>query len=442
MAGKPDALERWGEFIPWGDPKSNAIDSKLLDQCIHCGFCLQACPTYRETGLETASPRGRLAMMKGVVQGDLESDAGFAYEMNLCLGCRACESACPSGVQYGLVLEQARDLAEKTNPQPRLQRYAIRRVLPNARRLRSLVGLLGFYQRSGLRHLARRLHLVPAALRDMERALPEAPRRREPLATGSGPVRVGLFLGCIQDALFQGTNAATSRLLAAAGCTVVVPDQLAGQTCCGALAAHAGDRAWAKELARQNIAAFEQVDVQYIVNNAGGCGALLKEYSHLLHDEPEWAERAAAFAAKVKDISEVLVAQGLHKQELALPGVRVTYQDSCHLVHGQKVKSPPRTLLKAIKGIQYVELRDADRCCGSAGIYNLTHPEVSGAVLAEKMENAKATRAEIIVTANPGCLLQMRLGVERAGLADKVRVVHLVDLLDEALQAQGVAVHK
>ena len=443
MAEVRPVPEGWGRFPSPPAPVEPALDIALLDQCIHCGFCIQACPTYRDLGVETASPRGRLAMMKAVAQGQLAPDDGFAAEMDLCLGCRACESACPSGVQYGLALEQARALAARTAPPPLFKRLtlrlAFRRLLPHAGRLRLLVALLGSAQRTGLLRLVARL--LPGRWREQVLALPPAPgaatRRELAAALVEGPAtggpRVGLFRGCIQDALFAGTNAATVRLLQATGCGVTAPPQAGGgaQTCCGALAAHGGDREYARALARRNIAAFAGYDL--VVNNAGGCGAILKEYGHLLRDDPVWAPRAADFAARVRDISEVLAERGL--PVLGPLAQRVTYQDSCHLHHSQRVRQQPRRLLQAVPGLRYVELKDADRCCGSAGIYNLTHPEMAGRVLAEKMDNAAATEAEVIVTSNPGCLLQLRLGLQRAGLADAVQVMHLADLLDAARSA-------
>jgi len=454
MADARQVPEGWGTFPSPPPPVRPELEIELLDQCIHCGFCIQACPTYRELGVETASPRGRLQMMKAVAEGQLAPDAGFADEMNLCLGCRACESACPSGVHYGQALEQARALAAQTAP-PHLARrltlrLAFRWLLPHGGRLRAGVALLRLAQRTGL--LRPVAALLPRHWREMTAALPPAPGRAEhrqvsaALAAAAQPAAaegptVGFFRGCIQDALFAGTNAATAHLLRAAGCRVVAPPPHgagpagAAQTCCGALAAHGGDREYARELARRNIAAFEALGCDYVVNNAGGCGAMLREYGHLLHDDPAWAERAARFAAGVRDVSELLASQGL--PALGPLPWRVTYQDSCHLHHGQRVKSQPRQLLQQVPGLTYVELKNADRCCGSAGIYNLTHPEMAGALLDEKMENATATQAEVIVTSNPGCLLQMRLGVQRAGLADRVRVLHLVDLLEAARIAAG-----
>jgi glycolate oxidase iron-sulfur subunit len=307
--------------------------------------------------------------------------------------------------------------------------------------MRMLAALIGFYQRSGLQTLARRfgiLNLFPEPIRTMEKVLPHVPTwkemndRPQHLAPeGTKKRRVAFFTGCLMETMFMETNNATMKLLQITGCEIVIPP---AQTCCGALHAHSGEKNKAKELAKRNIEAFEQSNVDYIITNAGGCGAFLMEYDHLLKEESHWAERAKAFTAKIKDISAILVELEFHKKGLRLPEQIVTYQDSCHLRNVMKTAKEPRLLLQSIEGVEFREMKDADRCCGSAGIYNLVQPEMSMQILDYKMEQVKKTKATTIVTANPGCLLQMKLGIERAGLNEHVRAVHIVDLLLEAVK--------
>lgn len=414
-----------------------AFDYDEILNCMRCGFCLPTCPTYVQTGEETASPRGRIALMKAAADGALPL-ANIAEQMDMCLGCLNCVTACPAGVQYGHLLEDARAAVAETRPRGLLQRLFFDHVFPRPRMLRALGGLLWLYQASGLQWLVHRLGLariVPAHVRALDKAVPRVKppwqRRHAPVtpAHGEPRLRVGFFTGCVMDIVFWDANAASIRLLAKAGCDVSV---IADQGCCGALHAHAGEQEPALALARRNIDAFERAPVDVIVNSAGGCGAALKEYGHWFRDDPDWAPRAAAFAAKVRDVSEVLAELGLDLPA-SLPGRRVTMQESCHLAHGQGVRQQPRTLLGNVSGLSFCELAEPDRCCGSAGIYNLTQPDMSLRILDDKMEQVRATGADTVVTTNPGCLLQMRQGIERAGLTGQVRAVHLVELLDEAL---------
>lgn len=416
------------------------LDYEELANCMRCGFCQPACPTFRETGYEAASPRGRIALMKAVADGVMEPDQDFVDQMNLCLGCRACEPVCPAGVPYGQLIEQTREAIEQVQEHPwyvrLVRKTAFTHLFPHQRRLNLLGGLLGFYQRSGLQTAVRKLgvlNILPKQMREMEAIMPDASAKSltDRLgatvipAVGERKRRVGMFHGCIMDVLFQDTNINTVRLLAEAGCEVVIaPDQV----CCGALHAHSGEREAAKSLARKNIAAFQEAEVDLIISNAGGCGALLQEYDHLLHDDPEWQEQAKWFAARVKDVSEVLAMSAEPQAWNPLPQ-RVTYQSSCHLRNGMKVTKEPVNLLQSIPGATYVPLKEGDRCCGSAGIYNLVQPEMAGSLLDEKMGHVAATQADILVTSNPGCLLQMKAGIKRAGLEDRMEAVHLVDLL-------------
>jgi glycolate oxidase iron-sulfur subunit len=424
------------------------MDEDELMNCMRCGFCLPTCPTYIESGFqESHSPRGRIALMKAVVDGLIEPDEDVERSLNMCLGCRACEPVCPSGVRYGHLLEEARDIIQQHKKHSFLVRVVRKLVFhelfPYPERMRMAMGLIGFYQRSGLQSFARKtglLNILPSSLRQMEKVLPNVPplkemKERPHHLAPEGPVkrRVAFFTGCLMDTMFMATNDATMRLLQLAGCEVIIPP---AQTCCGALHGHGGEKQKAKELAKRNIEAFERLEVDDIVTNAGGCGAFLMEYDHLLKDEAEWSERAKAFVAKIKDISEVLVELDFQQKRLKVPPQIVTYQDSCHLRNVMKTSAAPRKLLRAIEGVEFREMKDADRCCGSAGIYNIVEPEMSMQILDYKMEMAKQTKAATIVTANPGCLLQVKLGIERAGLADRVRAVHLVDFLLEA--AKGI----
>lgn len=411
--------------------------------CMRCGFCLPACPTYRETGKETASPRGRIAMMKAVSTGLLDISEKFDSDMYLCLGCRACESACPAGVKYGTLIEGAREVLETTQKRPLMTRIVrnvtMKQLFPRPDRMKKLGSLLYFYQKSGLRSVARKsgvMNLMPKSVSEMEKAVPdvaspEARKARKNFLPAKGQKRmtVGLFTGCVMDVMFFDTNEATAKLLAAFGCDVYYME---GQTCCGALHAHAGDKEGARELAKQNIEAFEKAGIDVLVNNAGGCGAALKEYHHWFEGDPEWGERAQRFVNAQRDINELLATLPAPKMK-SLP-YRITYQDSCHLVHGQKIRFQPRELLQSIPGAEYIELPEADRCCGSAGIYNITNFDMSMQILDGKMEKVEGTKANVVVTANPGCLLQMRAGIQRAGLEGQMKAVHIADLLYEAVE--------
>lgn len=425
------------------------MDRDELENCMRCGFCLPSCPTYIQSGYdETQSPRGRIALMKGIVDGEIEPDEDIEQTLNECLGCRACEPACPAGVNYGQLLEEARDIFNQNKKQSLSTRLIRKTVFeglfPHQNRMENITSLLGLYQRSGLQKITRKIgfmKLFPETMATMEKVLPEVPTRK---AMRSQPthykglnkpnIKVAFFKGCLMDTMFMDTNKATIRLLQNIGCEITVPDT---QNCCGALHGHAGEKKKAVELAKKNIIAFEEVDADFIITNAGGCGAFLYDYDHLLKDDSVWAERAANFAQKIKDITAILVELDFQNKDLELPEQFVTYQDSCHLRNGQKTYTEPRLLLQSIDGVHYEEMNDAERCCGSAGIYNIVHSELSMKHLDYKMERVKDTAATTIVTTNPGCLLQMKLGIEREGLSDKVRAVHIVELLNEALENQA-----
>lgn len=439
------------------------LDAEQLTNCMRCGFCQTACPTFNETGLEAASPRGRIALMKAVADGFMPADEAFVEQMDLCLGCRACEPACPSDVKYGQLIEQAREaIAAERKQAPHVRLFgkiAMERVIPRHEVMRWVGRALKWYQRSGMRTAVRKtglLKVLPKHMREMEAVLPEASDRgiiREwqarglPAswetdarggrllvipAEGEKIARIGLFRGCIMDVLFVSTHVNTVRLLVKAGFEVVIPER---QTCCGALHAHAGNTGTARNLALDNVAVFRAANVEWIASNAGGCGAYLQEYDHLLRHTSA-AEDGAWLAGRIKDLSELLADYGrpLKFDETKTP-VTVTYQDSCHLRNVMRVQRQPRQLIRNAPGVSLRELAGADRCCGSAGIYNLVQPEMSSSILDHKMEHVEATGAQVLVTTNPGCLLQMKWGIHRSGLEGRMEAVHLADLLASRLDA-------
>ncbi len=443
-------------------------------RCVHCGLCLNHCPTYRLWGLEADSPRGRIRQMLLVDQGQLELGDVFVKHIDQCLDCRACETACPSGVEYGKLVEATRAQIEQHYPRPphaRLIRWFVfQKLLPYPRRIAALARVLRLYQRSGMARLARATGILKlCGLHQRERLLPPIDAdfffsrlgKTYP-AQGVQRARVAFFGGCLAQVTFTALNDATIRVLQANGCQVVVP---AGQVCCGALCAHAGVRHTARELAQRNLDAFVPENFDAIITNAAGCGSTLKEYSHLF-GEPNGESkpashadgksktdnrhsdrgRALAFQSKVRDVTEFLADLGLTAplRDLSHNGapLRVTFQDSCHLVHGQKVKDAPRQLIRAVPGVELVEMPLADYCCGSAGVYNVTQTAASLAILEEKMQHAASTHAQVIVTANPGCILQLRAGLvlfsatphtAKPAQPAPAEVLHVVELLHRAL---------
>ncbi len=411
-------------------------------RCIHCGLCLNHCPTYRLWGLEADSPRGRIRQMMLVDEGKLELGDSFVRHIDQCLDCRSCETACPSGVEYGKLVERARAQIEQHYRRPAMSRAArslvYRHLLPYPGRIAAVARAVRFYQRSGLQTLARRSGLLGMlGLAEREQLMPPVDREfffsklgQTFPAKGERRARVALFAGCIAQVSFSELHAATIRVLTANGCEVVAP---AGQVCCGALAAHAGVRDVARQLALANMEVFLREDYDAIITNAAGCGSTLKEYEQLfpgdLGDDTAHG-RARAFAAKMRDVTEFLDELGM-VAPLGEMRLRVTYQDSCHLLHGQKISLAPRRLIRAVPGVELVEMALGDICCGSAGVYNVTETRTSLELLADKMGMAKQTGAGVIVTANPGCLLQMRAGAEIHKTGQQVW--HVVELLDRAL---------
>ncbi len=413
-------------------------------RCVRCGLCLNACPTYRELGLEMDSPRGRIYQMIQVERGRLPLSESFVRHIDLCLDCRACETACPSGVEYGKLVEAARGQIEKYYKRSPLGSFLRRAflldILPHRRRLEIVGKLLRLYQRSGVERLVLAsgiLKLFPGRLEHVARLAPrmERPFFTERLGTvvpaeGTRRYRVAFFAGCIANLSFARLNDATVRVLTRNGCDVVIP---AEQGCCGALHVHAGVRDVARDLAKRNIQTFLADGYDAVITNAAGCGSVLKEYPLLFEEEErEFLEPARQFVARMKDATEFLAAIDFNR-DFAVIKKRATYQDPCHLGHAQRIRQAPRKLLAAIPGLELVELKEAEVCCGSAGIYNVVHNEMAEQLLEKKMRRVDETKAELILTANPGCLLQLRAGLAR-GQAGNRRVLHVIELLDEAYQ--------
>jgi glycolate oxidase iron-sulfur subunit len=413
------------------------LDYEKSLACIHCGLCLSACPTYLETGDENDSPRGRIYLMRAVQDGRLPLGQTAVRHIDLCLGCRACEAVCPSGVQYGELLEATRDHIETHHRrsvfQTFLRRVAIEQVFPFPHRLRLALGPARLLVKAGLEKF------LPKFAREVMSLIPEDSTsvslpEFSPATCGAPRGRVGFISGCVMSVLFGRTNAASVQLLNRAGLDVLTPRE---QACCGALYAHGGKLAQARECARRNIEVFERLELDAIIINAAGCGSTLKEYGQLLRDDPIWSDRAARFSSKVKDLVEWLAGAESKVQSpkskvesRQLAAGRVTYHDACHLAHAQRITRPPRELVGAVAGNHFVELPESDVCCGSAGSYNLTEPEMADRLQRRKIENILRTGATTVVTTNPGCLLQIRSGLKKAG-ASHIRTLHVADYLLE-----------
>ena len=425
----------------------------VYDQCVRCGLCLPACPTYLETLVETSSPRGRIALIKAVDEGRLDvTSHGFVHQMSECLDCRACEAVCPSGVEYGRLLEPTRTQVERAGAprRPLVQRlirtFALDLLFSNMRLMRAVATMLRFYQRSGLQRVARATGLL--RLLGLEQVEAQSPRissrffipdgRRSPSRTKPAKATAFAHAGCVMHVAFANVDEATVRVLNRAGCDVVVP---AGQGCCGAISIHAGEMERGRRLAKANIVAFERSGADVYVVNAAGCGSALKEYGTLFSADPAWSERAARFSEKVRDVTEFLDEIGLAPEIRPLDSVDtsngvgradtvVVYQDACHLINAQRIASAPRRLLAQIPGLTLREIEEPAICCGSAGIYNLTQPEMSARLQRRKIANVLAADPDIIVTANPGCAMQLVSGLRDAGRS--IPIKHVVELLDES----------
>jgi glycolate oxidase iron-sulfur subunit len=422
----PDSMP--GCALP-GTPLAAALPG--INACVHCGFCLQACPTYLNLEDENDSPRGRIFLMRSLLEGTVTPDDPSVHRhIDQCLGCRACEPVCPSGVPYGQLLEATRATLKESRPIPHIARLILfvfarplllvpamfmSRILaatPIPTLFSGLKGRLGFA-----------MAMLASTGRSIERS------RYTPVASGDRG-RVATLRGCVMEGLFRNTNRATERVLTVNGYEMVPAP---GQQCCGALHAHAGDLDNARKLARRNIAAFEKSGAEFIAVNAAGCGAIMKEYGHLLQDDPDWSERAKQTGSRVRDVSELLATAG-PRVGGRLP-VRVTYDAPCHLLHAQRVSQPPLSVLAAIPGLELIPLHDADQCCGSAGIYNLIEPDTSDAVLEPKLANIRAAGAPFVATGNPGCLMQIGAGLIQEEI--NARAIHPVDLLDASYAALG-----
>ena len=413
------------------------IDYRLYQQCVHCGLCTASCPTYVELGDENDGPRGRIYLMRAVADGRIDASESVRHHLGLCLDCRACESACPSGVQYGKIIEPFKvalaNSATKADRPSLIQRIILEHLFPYANRVKWALeparylqrwGVLDWFEKVGL------TKLLPPTLRKLQAMLPKlAPRPAPSLPEVMPPVgtrraRVALFTGCVADAMFPETNAATARVLRHNGCEVVVPE---GQVCCGAIHYHSGVEGPAFDLARTNLHVFNPDEFDAIIVNAAGCGAMLKDYAHLLPAEDH--DAAERFVSKVKDISEFLVELGPVRPSIDVP-LKVTYHDACHLCHGQQVRSQPRQLLAMIPGLELLPLEESELCCGAAGTYNLTEPEMSERLGKRKMDRIEETCAEAVAVGNVGCILQIARQVKERG--DAIEVAHPVDLLDRA----------
>jgi glycolate oxidase iron-sulfur subunit len=466
------------------------LDYSVLQQCMHCGMCLPTCPTYMETKLERNSPRGRIALMRAIADGRLEAKKQFADEMYFCLGCLACETACPAGVDYTQLFEMARAEAERSpaeqTPLRKLFRWLLLGVLFRKQwRLRLVGRLLYLYQVSGLQALVRRSGLLPKSLRALEAKSPVIQRHFSPdliapiesggtgsrpsadnrevvapryrVAASGGPgyllpgssrlggttgsdqpasaktYRVALLTGCVQDLIYSNVNRDTADVLLANNCTVITPH---AQGCCGSLHAHNGEYEMAKDYARALLDQFPQLDsLDAIITNAAGCGSHLKHFDRLLKDDPKYAAKAKQWSEKVRDISEFLVEIDFRAPEKSAPPARVTYHDACHLCHGQKIIAQPRDLLAKIPGLEIKPLTESMWCCGSAGIYNLIQPEMADKLLQRKVDHIAATGATLVATGNPGCLLQIQNGLRQRGL--NVDAVHPVSLLAQAYRKEN-----
>ncbi len=415
---------------------------EIIDTCVHCGFCLPVCPTYVLWNEEMDSPRGRIYLIKLASDGKAAINPQWVSHFDSCLGCMACMTACPSGVDYGKLIEATRAQIErkhKRSAAEKLYRRFIFNLFTRPDRLRKLRLPLLVYQKSGAQTLLRStgiLKLLPKNLQSMEALLPRLPASESVAsvtpAQGAKRRRVGLLLGCVQREFLPQVNAATARVLAAEGCEVVAPPE---QPCCGALLVHAGEEAAAITLARRTIEAFEHANVDAIVTNAAGCGSNVKEYGHLLRDDPQYAARARAFAAKCKDVTELLAELAPRAQRNPLP-LRVAYHDSCHLQHAQGVSLQPRALLQRIPGLELAEIAEPAVCCGSAGIYNLIQPDAANALGDRKAQLITPINADVVATGNPGCLLQLRSALARSGR--KTPVVHTIQLLDASLRGRSI----
>lgn len=425
------------------DKVFNAFDDQdrpseeLIRDCVHCGFCLSACPTYLQTGNELDSPRGRIYLMKSALGGEIPIEGSLVTHLDRCLGCLACEPACPSGVQYGSLIEASRSQIDKRYDRgtaEKLHRSAIFSLFPHPGRLKLMLPFLYLYQKLGISSFIRStgaLGKVSPKLEQMEAMLPpvDSPTVAKALpsvipAKGKRRYRVAMLTGCVQSIFFSGVNEATARVLSENGCEVVVPSP---QGCCGALSVHSGRLSEGRDFARDTIKTFENLDVDALIINSAGCGSTVKDYGQILEEDGAFSGRAEALSIVTKDVTEFLSEIGL-TGDLKELNLRVTYQDACHLGHAQRVKQPPREVMSQIPGLELIEMPESDVCCGSAGIYNLVQPEMSQGLLERKTENLSTVNVDYITAGNPGCLLQIKKGIDKRGL--NIKTAHPIELLD------------
>lgn len=409
----------------------------IIDDCVHCGFCLAACPTYLETGNELDSPRGRIYLMNSASKGEIPLEGSLVKHLDTCLGCLACEPACPSGVKYGSLIEAGRSQIDRRYERSAFDKFyrsMIFTLFPYNQRMKLMLPIFYVYQKLGLRSLVQSsgiIGMISKKLEKMEEMLPDVesptfPRELSELipAKGKQRYRVAMLTGCVQSVFFSKTNEATARVLAENGCEVLVPQN---QSCCGALSVHSGRLSEGRDFAKLTIKTFEELDVDAIVINSAGCGSTMKEYGEILKDDPEYADRAQALSEKTKDVMEFLAEIGLEGKLKDL-NIKVTYQDACHIGHAQRIKEQPREVIKQIPGLEFIEMPESDLCCGSAGIYNLVQPEMSQNLLERKMSNVRQNKVDYLVAGNPGCLLQIQKGIKNNGL--NIKTAHPIELLD------------
>ena len=416
-------------------------DDSIMSQCIHCGICLSSCPTYEFTKLERSSPRGRIRLMRSVVEGKLPVTKTFADEMNFCLDCQACETACPAGVRYGLMVEAARNIVDSSQAGRTfgnyLKKYILKYVVASKRNLKSVSRILFLYQNSGLQKFIRKsglLKLIPGNLNNIEKLTPPVSKKfSDSILPEIIPARkerkfkTAFLTGCLMNVMFADINIETVEVLTLLGCEVVVPD---GQVCCGSLNEHNGDRHTALDLAKKNIDVFSKYDYDFLISNSAGCGAFMKQYGYLLKDDEKYREKAENFSKKIRDITE-FISENHFEVQWGRVDETVTYHDACHLIHSQKIFEQPRNVLKRIPGIILNEMKESTWCCGSAGIYNVLRYNDSTELLNRKINNIKNTNAPIVVTGNPGCISQLKNGVRNNKL--NVKVLHPVTLIKRSL---------
>lgn len=412
----------------------------IYTQCIHCGMCLSSCPTYEITRLETSSPRGRIKLIKAVAEGNLSVTDTFAYEMNFCLDCQACETACPAGVKYGKMVEAARVEVDSHGYGSRIKNIFLKKILPYNSRLKTAARLLRIYQKSGLQIFVRTTGILRRffpRLAEADEFAPVVPEKfsDEIIAETVYPIEEKKYTlafshGCLMNVLLPEVNKDTVELLTKIGAVVISPP---GQNCCGSLNAHNGDLRTAKELARKNIEVFERYEFDYLISNSAGCGAFMKEYGELFKEDVELAEKAKIFSSKIKDLTEFLAKIDLPDFNCNLSNT-ITYHDACHLVHTQKIYDQPREIIQKIAGVKYSPLEDSTKCCGSAGIYNLIHPELSKQLLEMKIDNIEGAGADVVLTGNPGCMLQLMHGIKK--LDKNIIVEHPATFLNKLVKTK------